>query len=70
MTTARAIHAPHHSYSGLDRAALHLGLALVTWSRRTRTHARDDEPRQYLLETHEVSAAQELATTMLYYRMR
>jgi type II secretory pathway pseudopilin PulG len=41
------MHPQYRSYSGLDRAALRLGIALVSWSRRTR-HATVDREQQQL----------------------
>ena len=43
MATAIAMHPHYRSYSGLNRAALRLGLALVTWSRRSRPATVDYE---------------------------
>jgi hypothetical protein len=36
----------------LDRAALHVGLALITWSRRTRPTTESRERRAHLYEQH------------------
>lgn len=74
MTTARAIRPPHSSYSGLDRVLLHVGLALVTWSRRGHNSAPKFDPALYVADhhhadLHRVSGAQEQATALLYFRM-
>jgi hypothetical protein len=70
MTTARGIRSPYGSYSSLDRVALRLGLALVTWSRRPRTVPLTTGPHQRIVVSGTMTAAHEFAAAWLYNRVR
>ena len=63
VTITRAVHTPYASYSSLDRAVLRLGLALVTWSRRTRTVQTDAEDHMMRMAQQQALEERRIAHT-------
>jgi hypothetical protein len=65
MATAIGIQPQYRSYSGVNRAALRLGLALITWSRR-RPVTIDHEEHQRQLERQKAMEFRDSALRQYY----
>ena len=59
MNSTAAMTHQHNSPRTVDRLILHLGLALVSWSRRSRRNAANVDHQLLLLETESVLAARQ-----------
>jgi len=69
MAHAVVLQPQYRSYSGLNRAALRLGLALITWSRR-RPATIDFEEHERQLERQKAIEFRDAAMTQYYSAIR